>query len=349
MAETNIKSARNQSMECCKMIAAILVVFLHVEFPGTIDGFVKCFSCFAVPMFFAISGYFNYGANQKQLSRRLKHLLQLYLIAILANLVWGCFATEYNGGSTIAFLRTYLPDLGEWAKWLFFQLDPRMGQLWYLTSACLCYLIMWVYVGFWGERPTDYGPFYIISACLFSVFFAAGILAPVLGMDIPYHLYRNGYFLGLPLFALGIFIHEYQDRIVTNYHLTTRKQLLLMLTGFLLSVLQWKGIGMGQMTVGALIEVVGLMIFLVSHPKITYHAGVPETLILKFGAWSTYIYLFHIIMLQVYRVFCEPSLSAALGEGESYLRPFAVAALSLLAAMLFERGQWLVRRMRKRV
>lgn len=135
MAETNIKSARNQSMECCKMIAAILVVFLHVEFPGTIDGFVKCFSCFAVPMFFAISGYFNYGANQKQLSRRLKHLLQLYLIAILANLVWGCFATEYNGGSTIAFLRTYLPDLGEWAKWLFFQLDPRMGQLWYLTSA----------------------------------------------------------------------------------------------------------------------------------------------------------------------------------------------------------------------
>lgn len=343
MHNTYVHSKRNQSMECCKMFASILVVFLHVSFPGTIDGFVKSFSCFAVPVFFAISGYFNYGADKETLTRRLKHLLQLYLTAILVNLVWGCLMTEYQGGSTIAYLRCFVPDLEEIANWLIFQLDPRMGHLWYLSSACLCYWILRVYVRFFGEKPVNYRPLYIISLCLFSVFLALGVILPLLGMDIPYLLYRNAYFMGLPMFTLGIFIHEYQEQILTNYQLTTRKQLLIILAGVLLSLLQGNKLGMGQMTLGAIAEVVMLMIFLVAHPIVTSHAGVWDALIAKFGAWSTYIYLFHVIILQLYLKFFEASFSAAMRQWEPYLRPFAVAALSFLFAVIFERGEWLIK------
>lgn len=342
-----IKSARNQSMECCKMFASILVVFLHVDFPGTLDGFVKCFSCFAVPVFFAITGYFNYNASQETLARRLKHNIHLYLIAIFVNLTYGILSTEFGGGSTIAYLRTFLPDLEEISKWFVFHLDPRIGQLWYLSSACLCYVILWVYVRFFGEKAVDYRPLYIISACLFSVFLALGVLAPVAGMNIPYPLFRNGYFMGLPLFTLGIFLHEYQDQILENYQLTTRKQLLLVLAGTLLSIIQWKGIGTGEVTLGAILEIVALMIFLISHPKVTNRSGIGEMLISKFGAWSTWIYLFHIIVLQFYVKYLQVSATATFMAAEPYLRPFFVAGLSFFVAVLFERGEWLFKRIHK--
>lgn len=347
MANTGIKPARNQSMECCKMVASILVVFWHVPFPGEIDGFVKCFSCFAVPVFFAISGYFNYGADQKTLSRRLKHLLKLYITAIGVTFLWGCIQTELRGGSTIAFLRQFLPKSEEIAAWFLFQLDPRLGQLWYLLSACLCYVFLRVYVGFFSEEKIDYRPLYTIAFSLFSVFFALGILAPVSGMDIPYLLYRNGWFMGLPMFTLGIFIHNYQDRILANFHLTGRKLVLLILAGILLSILQKKTMGMGQMTLGALVEMVALMLLLVSHPAVTTSAW-GTRLVAKFGAWSTYIYLFHVTLLQVYSSYCQAPISAAIGSAEEFFRPFVVAAMSLLFAIVFERGEWLLKRISKR-
>lgn len=346
MVNNGIKSARNQSMECCKMMASILVVFLHVPFPGEIDEFVTCFSCFAVPVFFAISGYFNYGADQRALSRRLKHLLKLYITAICVTFLWGCIRTELHGGSTIAFLRQFLPKSEEISAWFLFQLDPRLGQLWYLLSACLCYVFLWVYVGFFSEEKVDYHPLYVIAFSLFSVFFALGILAPVNGMDIPYLLYRNGWFMGLPMFTLGIFIHNYQNRILANFHLTGRKLALLILAGILLSILQKKTMGMGQMTLGALVEVVALMLLLVSHPTVTTGAW-GTGLVAKFGAWSTYIYLFHVTLLQVYSNFWQVPISAAIGTAEEFLRPFAVAAMSFLFAIAFERGEWLLKRIWK--
>ena len=51
---------RNQAMECFKMVAAIFVVFLHVPFPGKTEGWMLILANSAVPLFFAITGYFKY-------------------------------------------------------------------------------------------------------------------------------------------------------------------------------------------------------------------------------------------------------------------------------------------------
>ena len=346
MTSAYVKPARNQTMECCKLVASIFVVLIHVEFPGALNGYVSCLSQFAVPIFFMISGYFNFGADQETLSRRLKHLLQLYVTAILVRLLLGCIFTEIKGGSTVVFLRCFLPDLQEIGNWLIFQLDNRIAQLWYLASVCFCYWILRCYVRFFGEKPVDYRPLYLAGLSLFSVFFVFGMLAPAIGMDIPYPLYRNAYFMGLPFFTLGIFIHAYQERILKQFAFTTRKQLLWIGLGVLLGILQWKAMGMGQITVGALIEVIALMFFMISHPKLTGDTGIWNGLISRFGAWSTYIYLFHMIMLGVYLDFCASSVVAALGEWEPYVRPFAVTIISFLFAVLFERGVFLIRKMR---
>lgn len=347
MPNTCIKPTRNQSMDCYKMIASILVVFLHVNFPEKFDGYVQCFAKFAIPVFFAISGYFNYGADQHSLTRRLKHLLRLYLIIIIANLIWGCFVTEYNSGSTIAFLRTYFPEPEEFATWLFLQMPPRSGHLWYLSAACVAYVILRAYVRFFGKKPIDYRPLYIISFCMFAFYFTFGAIGPIIGVDFPFQLYRNGYLWALPMFTLGIFIHEHQEQILNNYHLTPRKQVLLFFVGAVLGIFQWKTVGMNQITFGALLDIIILMTFLASHPRITSHPGVGETLISKFGAWSTWIYLLHIIMREFYQIFCHQPLAIALPAWEPWLRPIAVAGLSFLVAVLFEQGERLFNQFRK--
>lgn len=337
---------RNQFMECVKLIAAILVVFLHVPFPDAIQGIIHPLANFAVPLFFAISGYFNYGADHPTLIRRLKHLLKLYLVGIITAVVYGVITVECTGGSSIAFLRSYMPDLEEMVRWILLHKDPRMGQLWYLTAACMCYLFLSLYVRFFGDKPVDYRPLYVISTSLFAVYFSLGNLAPVLGHEVDYLIYRNGYFLGLPMFTLGIFLHAHQSQIIENFALTTRKLVLLILASAAFVIVQFRTVGLGQTSPATILEVIALMLLMVANPIVSKKSGFFSSCIAKFGTWSTFIYILHILVFSFYQDFCQSALSAALPNGEVYLRPFAVAGLSLAAAMVFERCGWLLRRRR---
>lgn len=336
--------SRNQAMECCKMAAAILVVFLHVRFPGEAGRFIERTVCFAVPIFFAITGYFNYGANHAAVARRMKHILWLYLVAVGVDLAVRVFAAAYVGDDILHYLIWYFPRPEEWANLLVFHAAPRGGQLWYLIALCLCYAVLWLYVRFFGEETVDYRPLYGVGMALFSVLLALGILAPAAGMDMPYLLYRNGYFVGLPMFIFGIFIHQYQERILKNYQLTTKKLIGLTLLGGILGIFQGYTVGMGQMPLGTVIEVAALMMLLVSHPVLIDHGGIWTAVVSKFGSWSTYIYLFHLTVYERYVQFFQDPLAAAFPKAEPCLRPVIIAIVSLLVAVAAERIQWLLKR-----
>lgn len=297
---------RNQAMECFKMVAAIFVVFLHVSFPSSkAQGLMFVLANDAVALFFVITGYFNFGADRKTLERRMKHLLRLYLVAILFTIAVGIITAGITGDGSAAFLILRWDEI---MNWLILQQDPRNGQLWYLTSACLCYLILYLYVRFFGDKPVNYRPLYYAAFSLFAVFLALGCLAAVAGMNVPYLLYRNGFFCGLPMFTLGIFLREYQDRILTNFNLTSGKLLALALAGFILGIMQYFTVGMGQAAMGTLLEIPALLLFMTYHPTVTKERGFLAACVGKFGAWSTYVYILHIQILSVYTRFCRPAM-----------------------------------------
>lgn len=340
--------ARNQSMECFKIVAAILVVFMHVPFPGKMQGYLIAFANFAVPLFFAISGYFNYGADSKTIARRLKHLLRLYLVVIVTSVLVGVFMTEVTGGSTVVFLKRFIPDGREIMHWLVYQNDPRNGQLWYLTSACLCYVILWVYVRYFGEDAVNYRALYFAAFSLFGVYYALGCLSFPEGLDIPYMICRNGFYCGFPMFTLGIFLREHQERIINNYELTNRRLLLLIFAGGAFTLLQYHFLGMGLMTLGTVLEVTALLLLLAGHPVVTKRSGFLCACVTRFGAWSTYIYILHVLVLQIYDGIFQKAVATAFSEQlEAWLRPFLVAGLSFAAAVLFELGERLIRRLRR--
>jgi len=334
-------------MECCKMLASILVVFLHVRFPGAAGRYIEWTACAAVPIFLAITGYFNHGADPAAVARRLKRSLRLYLVAVGVDVACGVFTAVYFGERVLDYLARYVPRPEEWANMLVFHAAPRGGHLWYLTAVWVCYAFLWLYLRFFGDEAVDYRPLYGIGGALFSVFLALGVLAPAAGMNVPFLLYRNGFFVGLPMFIFGMFVRQHGGRILKAYRLTAKKLIALALAGWILGLLQGSAIGMGQMTLGAVAEVAALMLLMISHPVLTRPNGIWAACVSKFGSWSMYIYLFHLTVYELYGRFFQDSLAAALPEAEPRLRPVLVAALSLLAAASAERMHWLWKRIQK--
>ncbi|MCD7812405.1 MAG: acyltransferase [Ruminococcus sp.] len=51
---------RYSSFDSFKVIAALMVVFLHFPFNGTIGGIIGALSRIGVPFFFMVSGFFSY-------------------------------------------------------------------------------------------------------------------------------------------------------------------------------------------------------------------------------------------------------------------------------------------------
>lgn len=205
---------RNETMDLLKLIASIIVVFDHAIFPGRLGGWLVCLCSFAVPMFFAISGYFNYQASVVQIRKRVRAIAKLLVIGTLFQIIGNCIAIELNHGSTIAYLRAAIPDPDEIVNCVVFHIHPYSGQLWFLNGLIAVYLLFLLYTRFQNTTTPDYRPFYGLCGILFVLLFAVGTLAPESGSagGIPV---RNGWLLGFPMFGAGLFLREYQQWILS--------------------------------------------------------------------------------------------------------------------------------------
>ncbi len=183
MNQIKTKPAQNQAMDCCKMLASFLVVFNHVNFPGELNGFLNCLCLFAVPMFFATTGYFNLNATTSQLKRRIWHIVKLNIAADMVHIFWTCIYTEMKGGSTIAYLRAAVPDLNELLWWIILHKNSFLGHLWYLISVVSCYLVYLGYVTFFEGKEVNRKPLYIGGLMMFVGYFAMAIVLPVAGVQ----------------------------------------------------------------------------------------------------------------------------------------------------------------------
>lgn len=336
-ADTHGKSSvipkRNQTMELCKFIASFFVVFIHAPFPGKLGGLVDCLARFAVPMFFMISGYFNYQATSRQVLRRLKHILALFLIGALFRQFCICLSIELNGGSTIAHLLTVIPESDEIMRLLILQIPPYTGHLWYLCAMMVCYLIFWLFVRFQEECRANYTVFYVLGGALFSIFFALDVIAPASGaMELEIHM-RNGWFFGLPLFASGVFIHQYQQQILRIFSSSAWKLTVVIGLGMLLSILQWDSLGIGILPFGTIFEVAALMLLMISHPQVPF---LGEKAACTLGALSMWIYLLHLPLYLFFRDFFREPFLTMFPKMGTYLEPLVIAAISLVAAGIFE-------------
>lgn len=98
-----MKKTRNSTLNALKGIACFSVIMLHCAFPGMVGKIIYGIARFAVPMFFAISGYYVYSCNSKDVIQRLPKKNRTHSITIFRNRVNLQFvalhSVFYSGGN----------------------------------------------------------------------------------------------------------------------------------------------------------------------------------------------------------------------------------------------------------
>lgn len=335
---TTLRTARgNQSMEAFRLIASILVVFVHVPFGGSLNAMINCLARCAVPGFLAISGFFCYGASAKKLSRRLWALVKLTVAAFGLELLWNCVLIELEGGSSIGYVRAVLTNVGYYKDFLLINTNPLRDTLWYLPAALEVMALLWVYVRLHGDKPVSYRWFYLAGTLLMVCNLAMGVLDKFCGIPVSILQYRNAWFFGMPMMAMGLFLGQNWQRLLQRFRLSNGWLTGLILGCLGLSFWEWYGLGGRDVMVGSVTAVFFLMLLMAKNPTISRTSWICR-LIGMFGTLSTVVYVSH----GVAGDFCQKFLT-----DNSTLLPLITLALSLTAGVIWAGVCALWKRIRK--
>lgn len=335
----------NQSMEVFRLIASILVIFAHVPFPGTVGPVLNCFARCSVPGFFAISGFFAYGASSKKLEKRIWNLAKLTAVAFGLELFYNCVLIELEGGSSIGYLRAMIPNAYEIANFVLLNVNFLRDTFWYLPAALEAMIGLWLYVRFREEEgQVNYGAFYIVGFCLFAVTLVLSTMGTGARNPGSIFQFRNGLFFGIPLMAMGLFLGQHWQRIVEKFALTNGKLAVLVVLCLGLSLTEWFGFGICDVMVGSVTAVLFLMVLMAKNPTLSTRPGARKVLG-TLGALSTAVYVLHSIVIDCYERFLLGGFAG--NPAEPWLRPLAVLAVTLVWAMAWVLVENLLKKRKK--
>lgn len=324
---------RNLTLEVCKLIAACFVVFIHVPFPGAPGELVLSLARFAVPMFFAISGWYSHRAAPEKLLKRLGNILLLEALGIAIMLAWWSLAAAYTGRDVAQALLDSIPDRNAMRRWLLFNDDPFGAQFWYLSASAFAYGVLWLYARLFRPR-WGCGPLYALGLILLGAHLAMGEFSRFTGLEVFFRNYRTGLLYGLPMFILGLFLREHRDRLLAR--LKTAHLVMMLIFGFALTLTEWKLFGTYDFYTGLLLTVPALLLLTARYPGVPTWLKSPAAVC---GPVSTVVFLVHMAMNDVYLGFFQWRVTQYFGAAEPWLQPLGVLALSLAAGM-----GWLVLR-----
>lgn len=221
-----IPRRRNPYLDVMKAIACIFVVLIHCMFPGKTGLFFRAVARFAVPLFFAVSGYFFYHSDKQQLShsvyRKIKHLFWIILISgvgyfileIMKNIVLakgsfeiGKFFGELVSGKNI--LRLFITNTP-----LVYM--PR----WFLFALIYCYLVMLFFCKKGMDNKWLYGVSVLGLIGLLSLEYISALTEKefgfYLGNSETFVTFKNIFcFRALPWFVLGMGLKSFYVKLET--------------------------------------------------------------------------------------------------------------------------------------
>lgn len=319
MADTK---ARNYCLDYIKGIACILVVFMHCEFPGYLGTLVQTFSRFCVPFFFMVSGYFCYraGGGYTDYRKKIRHVAGITLGAVVFYLI---ITPLYSSGS-ISITADSL------VKWLVFNVPPYVaGQLWFLFALLYDYILFALVEKFSIRKLA-----YIAIPVGIAAYILCAQGARLMGISVPNMFYRNFLIEGFPLFALGFWIHEHQDKI----HVSNKVLLLTLVISTLLCPVERLLMGRDfGVNIVSFPQVASLFLLGVNNPG--FGAGRPLN---RLGAkYSMYVYIIHPAVWHVL-----DKLYSFLHVNESiaalYARPVLCVAITIMCSIIFLNGKKLI-------
>ena len=283
---------KNNTLELLKLFASYMVVFIHIMFYGKTGVAIDAFARFAVPFFFSVSGYCSHRINTEKIKKRIKNILSLIVFSSIC-----CFLFEiikllkYNTEGLVTLFNKFT-DLSTYVDLLVFNVPVSSGHLWYLFAILYVYIIFYFTTKFQVKEKL----IFIISVALLVLHVLLGEGLSILGIDLRIPLLRNFALMGIPFFALGLFVKKYEHKFqnIPNYLI-----FIFIAIGALESILSRYLFGENELYVGSLFILFAIICVFIKYPDIKYPAFLNA-----FEGCSTYIYIFHIIISNVILVMC---------------------------------------------
>lgn len=335
---------RNQRMDLFKCLAIYSVVLLHLK--SGVQGWdwpVTGLTRFAVPYFFLVSGYFAHSAGERNILRRARHALALWLcavgvvIALRAAMVlrhpgwpvWGYFRQQFTPQAWLDLLLTQCLPL------------PYSYHLWFIGSLPILYLIWWgvlrVCRAAGREAPCRALAAAAVLLLGIHLFFQEGLI--LLGREAPPVQYlRNAWLDGLPFFLLGAWARRDGERIVS----ALRGGIILggIVAGSAMALVEQYFAGYRDLFAGTILAALMVMAAALKWPEVK-RGPVRRWMCFCGGSLTFYIYAIHVPLLGVLKEW-------------SYVRPFgwmlerhfvtplavAVASTALALILLYVKGLW---------
>lgn len=275
---------RNATLELFKLIAAYMVVFIHVSFEGGFGIVVDSLARFAVPLFFLISGFFSYGITAPKIKKRIKNIAILIVFSSVlytaVNLLLLPVEKDFSGIG--AYFGMYL-DIKIWLKLLLFNIPPSSLHLWYLFAALYVYLIYLFVKAVRFKEKTVFSAAVILL--ILHLLISEGL--SLFGFSVPTLVVRNFVMMGLPFFGLGLMAKKYESKLRA---VPNKTAVVLAVLGSAESVASYCFFGKKELYIGTLPVLLLLVVLFVKYSEAVYPRFVSAL-----SGCSTYIYVLHIM------------------------------------------------------
>ena len=202
-----MKKGRNLWLDLFKICMCWMIISIHFVWDSY---FYHPIYRLAVPLFFAISGYFNYRTDTEKaaagaitfIRRSLRYLLVGFAFYIVFD-----FIMCYVDGNGVGYYFTTL--FYEDPLFEFFFLNRPItysgAQLWFLIALFVVSLVHYALLKFGKEKWYRY----IVPATLLIQLFFGGYMRLFQDTDMPIRFTRNAWFMGLPFFGMGYLLAQH--------------------------------------------------------------------------------------------------------------------------------------------
>ena len=227
--ETSQKG-RNVYLDLFKFFLCFLVIAIHLT--GESYSHFPLYRL-AVPMFFMLSGYFNYTSDTERLKKKslafIKRTAKYMIVGFLIYIVFD-FIMCYVEGRGVGYYFTTLFYEDFLLEFLFLNrpITYTGAQLWFLIAL---FVVSLVHYGLVKFNKLHYYKI-IIPVCYAIYFFFAGYMYLFQNTDMPIRYTRNAWFFGLPNFALGFTLAKF------NFHKKSWYKYIYLIFGVLFFSLQ---------------------------------------------------------------------------------------------------------------
>lgn len=339
---TDTRQARNRSVDILRMLAACSVVFIHYRLPGEAGIACRALARFAVPLFFAISGYYCADAIPIHLRKKMWSILRIAFVSCVLYLIWGSYRASAAEAGVVAYLATTF-SLRNVAKLVFLNICPVSGHLWYLFAMLTVYLIV-ITGRVIRPRSETLRSLYPLGVATFAMLLMLDLFTSGMGIHVSYMVYRNGLFMGLPMFLMGNAIRRNvneKDWLLAD----ARKAALVAVTGVPLALLQEFGIGKSELPVGSIMTALGLLCLAVNRPR-PYSKILRGFARLPLADASLAVYVIHIMVAQALVTFV--SFFHGMGDGEHGSLTITTLIVSIVLGLVYGYARHVIRKLRVR-